>query len=355
MGISRRRLPGTAPIVAVGVIVCLLAGVAMGGAATEPIPQTDVESDTISLRVSVAADGSAAWRVAYRVELDDANTTEAFESLQSDIEADPAPYTERFASRMRRTMWSAENATGREMAITNVSVTARQEALPQATYGVVVYRLQWSGFAEVDDERIRIGDAIDRFFLDERTSLTITWPDRYQRIAVEPSATAVDNTSVTWHGRYNFGDGQPRVTVEPAPTSSVTPTDSPATPAGGGLPLVPIAIVAILLGAGLSVWFVFRQGDGPPGTPEQSAPDGDEAAGPPPELLSNEERVLQLLEDRGGRMKQQAVADALDWTDAKTSQVVGELRDEEEIEVFRLGRENVLTLPNVSIEQDDDE
>ncbi len=355
MGSSRRRVPGTASILAAGVIISLFAGSAVAGAATGPIPQTDIESDTISLRVSVAADGSAAWRVAYRVELDDANTTEAFESLRADIEADPAPYTERFATRMRRTMWSAENATGREMSITNVSVTARQEALPQATYGVVVYRLQWSGFAAVDDERIRIGDAIDRFFLDERTSLTIAWPDRYQRIAVEPSATAVDNTSVTWHGRHNFGDGQPRVEIEPAPTPGMTPTDRPETPAGGGFPLVPIAVVAILLGTGVAVWFALRQGDSVPDAGERADPDGDDAASPPPELLSNEERVLQLLEDRGGRMKQQAVAGALDWTDAKTSQVVGELRDREEIEVFRLGRENVLTLPDVSIEPDDDE
>ena len=44
-------------------------------------------------------------------------------------------------------------------------------------------------------------------------------------------------------------------------------------------------------------------------------------------------------------MKQQQVVQELGWTDAKTSQVVGNLREEEEIEVFRIGRENVLALP----------
>jgi Uncharacterized membrane-associated protein/domain len=61
--------------------------------------------------------------------------------------------------------------------------------------------------------------------------------------------------------------------------------------------------------------------------------------------LSNEERVLRLLKGNGGRMKQQQVVTELDWTDAKTSQVVGSLREDEKIEVFRIGRENVLTLP----------
>jgi uncharacterized membrane protein len=64
-----------------------------------------------------------------------------------------------------------------------------------------------------------------------------------------------------------------------------------------------------------------------------------------PELLSNEERVLRLIEREGGRMKQQAVAERLGWTDAKTSQVTTKLREEGSLEGFRLGRENVLSLP----------
>ncbi|RDI72870.1 DUF7345 domain-containing protein [Halopelagius longus] len=67
------------------------------------------------------------------------------------------------------------------------------------------------------------------------------------------------------------------------------------------------------------------------------------------ELLSNEECVLALIEHEGGRLKQQEVAGTLDWTDAKTSQVVRRMRDEGTLDAFRLGRENVLVLP------DDDE
>jgi hypothetical protein len=39
------------------------------------------------------------------------------------------------------------------------------------------------------------------------------------------------------------------------------------------------------------------------------------------------------------------VVQELDWTDAKTSQVVGNLREDGDVEVFRIGRENVLALP----------
>ena len=44
-------------------------------------------------------------------------------------------------------------------------------------------------------------------------------------------------------------------------------------------------------------------------------------------------------------MKQQAVAEELGWTDAKTSQVTKGLREEGDLDGFRLGRENVLSLP----------
>ncbi|MFC6772299.1 helix-turn-helix transcriptional regulator, partial [Halorubrum pallidum] len=94
----------------------------------------------------------------------------------------------------------------------------------------------------------------------------------------------------------------------------------------------------------------------PADAPESAEPDresddssgSDGAADAPPvdeELLSNEEQVLRLLEANGGRMKQKQVVEELDWTAAKTSQVVTGLRDADDLDGFRLGRENVLSLP----------
>lgn len=62
--------------------------------------------------------------------------------------------------------------------------------------------------------------------------------------------------------------------------------------------------------------------------------------------MSSEERVLALVEANGGRLKQGTVAEQLDWTDARTSQVVRQLRDDGKLETFRTGRENVLALPD---------
>ena len=118
------------------------------------------------------------------------------------------------------------------------------------------------------------------------------------------------------------------------------------------MPMLGIVGLVLIASAGVAVLVTNRGEDG--------SSEGGAATGigdtPPEDLLSNEERVLQLLQKNGGRMKQKQVAEQLDWTAAKTSQVVGGLRDDDEVDSFRLGRENVLTLPDVDIEggADDD-
>jgi len=369
---SDLRGHGALALAAIALVIAALAsvpalGLAAGGIAPHEgvSAQTGPEADAISLRADVAADGSATWQVTYRIELDGANETAAFEDLRADIERDPAPYVDRFRDRMVRTANAAENATGRAMAVENVSVSANRDSLPQGEYGVISYRLDWRGFAAIDGDRLRAGDAIDQFFLDERTSLTVAWPAAYGLESVAPEPTATDERSVTWQGRRDFGPGEPRVEV----VRGAAGGDGAS---GGGLPLVPLGLVAALILAAGGLLYVWRgsQGEDPaPGAsadptaggggggaePGGEAATGDTDDGPPPDLLSNEERVLQLLEDNGGRLKQQQVAGQLDWTDAKTSQVVGDLRDEGQVESFRLGRENVLTLPDVSLEPERDD
>jgi len=345
--------------------VVLVATVGTAGA-VQPPPQVDIDADSVTLHADVQADGDARWVVTYRLRLDDENATQAFEELQADIESDPSPYLDPFRQRMERTAAAAENATGREMAVRNVTVEASRESQPQVEFGVVTYRLEWTNFAAVDGETVRAGDAVDQLFLDSRTSLRVTAPEGYVVDSAAPDPTRTESGEVVWQGQRDFDAGEPRVVLVPEGETPAgdgsdggTPTDGTGTPAaGGGLPVVPLVALAVVLVLG-GAWIVTRRGDGTAaavggGSGESGAAGAAAAAaddeGPPPELLSNEERVLQLLEQNGGRMKQKEVADQLDWTAAKTSQVVGDLRDGGELESFRLGRENVLTLPDVDID-----
>ena len=361
-------------VFAVAALLGVVGLVIAGGAAAAPldgeVSQMDVDPDDVSIAVALAPDGDAVWTVEYRVRLATDEEKDAFAELRTDVENDTAAYASRFTERMNATASTAETATGREMSVSNATVTAQRRELPRA-YGVVTYRFEWANFAAVDGDRLRVGDAIDGLFLDDSSSLAVSWPDGYRLAETTPEPDAVRDRSVVWNGPVDFSAGQPRVAIaQTGPLSGLTAGELAA------------AIVGLLVVGGGAVAYRRRHRGGTLGDAAPAAADGDEldagsdgaadgdGAGVDPdatdeaaasdatasasdtadpvdeELLSNEEQVLRLIESSGGRMKQKRVADELDWTAAKTSQVVTGLRDEGELDGFRLGRENVLSLPD---------
>jgi hypothetical protein len=325
-------------------IVLLALALVATPAAAVGFVQVDVPTDSTAMDARVAADGDATWTITYRVELSTEDRRAAFEDLEADLAANESAYLDRFRDRMTDTLATAEETTGRSMELRNLSVSTSRTGVPDA-YGLLTYRFEWTNFARVDGDRVHAGDALAGLFLDEDTSLTMGWPEGYERASASPSPTATGEQSVTWRGPQEFGPGEPALVVEPA---------------SDGLPLPLLAAGMLAALAALGGAFVWRRGrsDGrdetTPTSDGTTAAAAADAAGeePPDELLSNEERVLKLLESEGGRIKQQAIAERLEWTDAKTSQVVGDLREAEKVETFRLGRENVVTLPGHDLESD---
>jgi len=396
------RLAAVALVAAVLLVGVGATGPAASAQTVDTIAGTQVDPDDVSIGVDLRADGSAAWTIEYRVRLDDDNATQAFESLRDDVEANDTQYASEFRGRMEATADTAENATGRQMEIRNVSVEASRQELPQE-YGVLTYSFVWTNFAVAEDGSITAGDALAGFFLDSETSMQFSWPEGYgiETAQPDPDDIRAESRLVVWNGQLDFGSNEPTLVVsEQAAAGTATTTPGGGDGDAGGLPVG--AIVGIALAAVVVAWFLYQRGDGdsPTGTPDTPAgggaapsgtgsdgtaadasesdetaaeggdrtaaasagaagadADGAAAAGDAvadesdeapweDELLSNQEQVLALVDHEGGRMKQQAVAQTLDWTDAKTSQVVRKMRDEGDLDAFRLGRENVLVLPD---------
>ena len=376
----QRAQPFLVVVALLGVVGLALAGGAGAAPFDGGFAQMDVEPDDVSITADVEPDGDARWTVEYRIRLATDEEEQAFEELRADVENDTEAYTTRFRDRMASTAATAESATGRNMTVSNATVTAERRELPQA-YGVLTYRFEWTNFAAVDGDRLRVGDAVDGLFLDGSSSLIVSWPEGYRLGETSPEPSEVRDRSVVWNGPVDFSTGQPRITVAPAGPLSGVPTaglvallaalvvagavayrrreadddgaaviagDEPGATAGGGGGDAADASAAAADSGG--------EGSGGGATADTGDPDAADGADDAPpvdsDLLSNEEQVLQLVESQGGRMKQKQVAEELEWTAAKTSQVVTGLRDEGDLDGFRLGRENVLSLPDYEPEAD---
>lgn len=302
---------------------------------------TELDPDKVVLEVQLQSDGSATWFIRYRVKLTNQSVADAFARVRADIEAGRLERAGRFKLQMESVVENASAVTGREMALRAVTVTAARRKPPGATttYGVVTYEFEWTNFAEITDGHIRMGDALVDFFLTEDVTLLVTWPDGYRLVDSTPAPSEDRDDALVWKGPKEFTSDGPVVVIEP--TSGWMGVTSPV-----DLGWFVAAVVGVLL---TIVWYR-RRGTGVDGTEEptpgtEAAVDVDGTEPVADELLSDEERVIHLLEEHGGRMKQQAVVETLEWSETKTSQVVKDLHEAEKIERYRLGRENVLALP----------
>ncbi len=139
---------------------------------------------------------------------------------------------------------------------------------------------------------------------------------------------------------------------------------------GGGLPSETVLQVLAFVGIVLLTTVAFTQREqlldrlpttsGAPTPAERPSPDeaspspapspaSDDSESDAPldmELLSDEEKVVRLLQQNGGRMRQATIVKSTGWSDAKVSQLLSGMDDDEQIEKLRLGRENLISLPD---------
>jgi len=308
--------------------------------------EAELDTERVLLRFDVREDGAAAVTVEYRFPVDDATGGTAFAGLQRDIAANQTVYLDRFERRVTETVRTAAAGTDRPMNVTDVAVRAEIRQLP-APYGVVAYRFTWHGFAVVNDGDLRVGDALAGLYLEEGTQLQVSWPEGYDARSVHPSPTEQRDQAAIWAGPVWFDQAGPQIELVRG---------------GPGIDPVPVALlgVSVLFAAsGLLFWWRASGGADPIATgpseatdPRATNPDGGQENPPDPveagvdvELLSNEERVLWEIERRGGRMKQRELVATLEWSDAKVSRAVTGLREDGALEGFRIGNENVLSVP----------
>lgn len=208
-------------------------------------------------------------------------------------------------------------------------------------WGIVTYEFMWTNFAERQDDAIVVGDVFQGgFYLDDGDILVVSPPPGYALTTVEPTPAARENETVRWRGPIDFSNERPATRYEPK-SSTESASGTPGT--GSGIPIVPILIGTALLVIGGVVLFRARDTRRLSTAPSE-VPTGN--TGGTTGALTDEERIHEVLRANGGRVKQSELKEELGWSASKTSRVLSSLTDDGSVEKLRLGRENLVELPD---------
>ena len=379
---------------------------AENGSSTPSIERPDPHT---IITVNVTDDGDARWIVTSRFVVETANETAAFGALSETV-ANGGTELGYSVETFRRAATLSERSTGRQMAIENATWTSRVEngtgTLSLRFTWTNFARIQ-SDRLVVDDAFSNDGGTWLPWLADGQ-KLVINPPAEYAPIDTPPDRGPV-NGSLIWNGPREFDPGYFSIVYVPSmgpsgptTTSNVPPSTTPGSESQQTSPLFWFGVVLLVVAVGAGGYFYAaqRREDGStPGSaaeaesksetgtrattesddaattetadetarPAQSAaagevdtrtttadvddsePEDETEDGIDPELLSDEERVERLLERNGGRMKQANIVKETGWSNAKVSQLLSSMAEEDRINKLRIGRENLITLPDEDV------
>ncbi len=73
----------------------------------------------------------------------------------------------------------------------------------------------------------------------------------------------------------------------------------------------------------------------------------------PPELLSDRGRVVRILVENGGRVRQRQIVEETGWSKSKVSRLLSKMQNAGQIEKVSVGRENVVVFPDERSTEED--
>jgi hypothetical protein len=327
------------------------------------------EFDRTVFTIEVYPNGSARWTFSYRRGLANETERQRFQSFADSFNENETETYRDFKQRAEGLTRAGTNETGREM---NATAFEREAGVNRlGNQGIVEMSFLWTNFAVRTDGRIVVGDTFEGgLYVGPDQQLIVQWDDDLRVATVDPAPDQNDSNSLVWVGGEDgrqFLDGRPRVEFVPNGTNGSGANSTIGSGNGTGGPLDGVGgfslwPLGLLLGAALVVAtaVAYREGmftggdrsigDGG-GDAAADASGGDRSAPAGPtvadeELMTDEDRVLSLLAENGGRMKQVNIVEETGWSKSKVSMLLSEMEENDQISKLRVGRENIISTAN---------
>ncbi|MGA2698875.1 MAG: ArsR family transcriptional regulator [Methanoregula sp.] len=306
--------------IAVLLLLCTLPGVWAA-----PAPATTEYTTTYT--ITLQEDGSALWTVEYRTPLATDDDLNNFENYSRDL--DPV-YLPQLEDLMQRSAAQAATGTSRLMEADNFSGNAVVQTSPTGKFGVVTYSFSWTNFS-VTDGGLVAGDAFaGGLYLDKDSTLIIQYPHGYTVTSADPVPDQQGSDGLVWYGLRSFGPGEPQIVL-----------------AGPVFPVLPVGLGLIVILIAVAGFMIYQKRRRDPG-PDDPAEDPVEQASRLSEadLVSLEERILQLLRANGGERFQSEIVKDLGMPKSTVSSTLNDLHLRGIIQKVKKGRENLIRLIN---------
>jgi hypothetical protein len=275
---------------------------------------------SITYTITLKEAGTANWHVEYRTILAADEDIRAFDSYAKNVSF---TYLPQFQDLMQRSAAQAAAATSRPMEITDFAGDTVIQTTPTGRYGVVYYSFNWKNFAKTGTD-LAIGDAFaGGLYLAKDNTLVIRYPSGYTVSVAEPAPDQVRD-GLIWYGQRSFGAGEPRLVFEKP-----------------GFPWLPVllgGLSGVIILAGLYVVLSKRR------SPEPGEDDDPPVTLSETELLSLEERIIQLLKTSGGEQYQSEIVKNLGLPKSTVSATLNDLHKRGIIQKVKRGRENLIRL-----------
>jgi len=300
-------------IVALTVVLLISIPVIAGAAPVAP-------DSSITYTITLKEEGTANWHVEYRTLLAADEDVGAFDSYTKNV---TSAYLPQFRDLMQRSAAQAAAATSRPMEITDFAGDAVIQTTPTGRYGVVYYSFSWKNFAKTGTD-LAIGDAFaGGLYLAKDNTLVIRYPSGYTVSDAEPAPDQVRD-GLIWYGQRSFGAGEPRLVFEKP-----------------GFPWLPVllgGVLVLIVSAGV-YWVISKRRRSEPDEPEGAAVPLSEA-----DLISLEDRIVQLLKTSGGEQYQSEIVKNLGLPKSTVSVTLNDLHKRGIIQKVKKGRENLIRL-----------
>jgi len=266
---------------------------------TSAISFGGVEVSKYSLEL--LGNGDALLKVSERIPLESEEEIEFWRTLQHN-----ESLGENYENLLLEVLNETSEELGREMSISNFTVSFYLSPAPGKTYGVFEYFFLWKNFSIVSQNRMICGDVfIGGFWISENEVFELKIPEGFRLIEVSPPPDELRDGILIWYGPRDFQSGEPRVILEKENLN---------------LTLLLLALLFSILALALLRMRAKR------------------------EVASDEELVMELLKKHGGEIFQSEIVRLTGFSKSKVSMILSKLQKDGKIEKVMRGRENLIRL-----------